>query len=100
MEIDQHGCHLVEGESAAIAVSCPSCEAGLRVKDQLAGRKVKCPKCGDAFTIAQGAGVPSDEGIRARKNAPQSPATDEEDESDRPRRKKGKRRCQPTSGTR
>jgi len=39
-----------------IMVSCPSCEADLRVKDELAGRRVKCPKCGNAFTIPQGAG--------------------------------------------
>ncbi|HEX5273050.1 MAG TPA: hypothetical protein VFW33_21280 [Gemmataceae bacterium] len=33
-----------------IAFSCP-CGRALRVKDELAGRRVKCPACGEALTV-------------------------------------------------
>src|SRR2546423_214954 len=38
-----------------IPFSCPECDKQLRVKDELAGKKIKCPGC--AETIA----VPDDE---------------------------------------
>lgn len=31
-------------------LQCPSCESKLRVPDDLAGKKVKCPKCNTAFS--------------------------------------------------
>ena len=34
-----------------IAVSCPSCGASFRVKDELAGRRGKCPKCQGVLEI-------------------------------------------------
>lgn len=35
----------------AIKVRCGSCNAGFQAKDQLAGRRVKCPKCKTPITI-------------------------------------------------
>src|SRR5258708_4687939 len=35
-----------------LIVSCPECKKELKVKDDLAGKKVKCPGCGSAFVIA------------------------------------------------
>lgn len=34
-----------------IKVNCPSCSASFKAKDELAGRRVKCPKCKQAITI-------------------------------------------------
>lgn len=36
-----------------IKVQCNSCGAGFKAKDELAGRRVKCPKCKQALTIPQ-----------------------------------------------
>ena len=43
-----------------IQVSCenPQCRKSLRVKDELAGKKVKCPGCGTTFTTVAPASVP------------------------------------------
>lgn len=38
----------------AIAVVCPSCRAGFKVRDELAGRKVKCPDCGAVVGVPAG----------------------------------------------
>jgi predicted Zn finger-like uncharacterized protein len=35
-----------------IVAQCPSCERKLRVPDHLLDRKVKCPGCGNVFTVA------------------------------------------------
>ena len=35
-----------------IVVCCPSCSRRLRVPDELLGKKVKCPTCGENFTAA------------------------------------------------
>lgn len=35
----------------AIKVRCGNCEAGFQAKDELAGRRVKCPKCKQPLTI-------------------------------------------------
>jgi hypothetical protein len=34
-----------------IPVTCPSCRRNLNAREVLAGRKVKCPKCGSVFTV-------------------------------------------------
>jgi predicted Zn finger-like uncharacterized protein len=33
-------------------ITCPSCSRQLRVPDELLGRRVKCPSCGETFTAA------------------------------------------------
>src|SRR5437016_91319 len=102
----------------AISVSCPSCEAKLKVGDHLAGRKIKCPKCSETMPVPEesgetavaagkprrGAAAAATGNGRASKARPDSDNTDEarprkrakqedddevEDE-DRPRRKKKK----------
>jgi predicted Zn finger-like uncharacterized protein len=37
----------------AITLSCPSCKNRLKVKDELAGRKVKCPKCKEVTRVPE-----------------------------------------------
>ena len=34
-----------------IAISCSACQKKLSVKDDLAGKKVKCPGCGQVTTV-------------------------------------------------
>jgi predicted Zn finger-like uncharacterized protein len=39
-------------------LACPSCGVGLRVADSgLDGKKIRCPKCGDAFPVSAGNGA-------------------------------------------
>ena len=44
-----------------IRIACPSCSATLSVKDEFAGRAVRCPKCGTVIpaTAHQPAATPS-----------------------------------------
>jgi Zn-dependent protease with chaperone function len=49
----------------AISVTCPQCNAGLRVKNEMAGKRGKCPHCQGLLAVPQGespmerhAGVP------------------------------------------
>jgi predicted Zn finger-like uncharacterized protein len=86
-----------------IQIRCPSCEATLRVPDNLLGKAVKCPKCKTTFTADDGTG-PS-ENIQAQAPArpssasrrPRAPEPEEEiiedfeevdDEEERPRRRR------------
>src|SRR5690349_22981056 len=38
-----------------ISVSCTGCGSKLTVRDELLGKRIKCPKCGAGFTAAQAA---------------------------------------------
>jgi hypothetical protein len=42
-----------------IAFKCPGCPTTLKVPDELAGRKGKCPKCGTGFLVPGGAAAPA-----------------------------------------
>src|SRR5262245_16600570 len=50
-----------------LVIQCGACQASLKVADRLAGKKVKCPKCGQAIAVPAGA-----EAITAAKR-PQQP---------------------------
>jgi len=39
------------GKAKPITVACPSCRLSLKVKAELAGKKVKCPKCGSPVAV-------------------------------------------------
>jgi predicted Zn finger-like uncharacterized protein len=32
-------------------MSCPGCQTSLRIRDDMAGKKIKCPRCGQVLTI-------------------------------------------------
>ena len=66
----------------SIAVECASCERSIKVKDELAGRKIKCPGCGKLLTVP-------DEEVEEK---PQNRSRDREEDEERPRRKKEKKR--------
>lgn len=34
-----------------ISARCPKCSAAFRVKDEYAGKRTKCPKCGGPMSI-------------------------------------------------
>lgn len=36
----------------AISVQCPGCRKPLKARDELAGKRVKCPACGNSVTVA------------------------------------------------
>jgi hypothetical protein len=74
----------------AIALSCPSCDKALKVKDELAGRRVKCPGCGGPILVTVDE-VPAEE--MAVQEPPRRKARVAEDEDeDRPRKKKKKKK--------
>jgi predicted Zn finger-like uncharacterized protein len=69
-----------------ISVACPSCESGLKVKEELAGRKVKCPKCGSPIDVPEEeAAASANEYGRPRKKK-------RHDDEDAPRKKRKKKR--------
>lgn len=41
-----------------ISVTCSSCQSKLRVRDEHAGKKIKCPKCGSAIVVSEAAAAP------------------------------------------
>ena len=62
-----------------ISFACDSCKQGLRVKDELAGRSVKCPKCGQVakVPVPEPAEVPAsqaDSELRIVEEPPAPPA--------------------------
>jgi hypothetical protein len=92
-----------------VSIACDACGSRLKVPDHLAGRKVKCPKCGAAVAAPE-TGItagPSHEGVAerplpAKRPAPEERPEPEEREADRdeerPRRRKKKRRRQKAGG--
>ncbi len=57
-----------------IRFSCPRCKVGLKVRDDIAGRRVNCPKCSDTLNVPQSLddGLPTAEvdGSRWRARLP------------------------------
>lgn len=74
----------------AISFACPACDRGLKVKDELAGRKVKCPKCGEGVFVPAEDEDEEEKGTAAPAKA--SRPRDDEDDAERPRKKKKKKK--------
>jgi predicted Zn finger-like uncharacterized protein len=75
------------------SIECPSCNRKLKVPDNLLGKKVKCPTCGNAFTAAEEPPPP----IEDEEEPPPPPDDDldempEEEEAPRKKKKKKKGR--------
>lgn len=106
-----------------ISIVCPSCSGKLKVPDQFAGRKVKCPKCGGAVptddvapvseAIVESAKVgkqtirpqrravqeaiqPADDGFKLQES--DSPPDEEPVEQPKKKKKKKKRKERPSGG--
>src|SRR5438874_2601141 len=73
--------------SMAISLTCPSCERALKVKDELAGRKIKCPACGSVIAVVAKESN-SEARITAKKPQPvrASREEDEPEEQERPKK--------------
>ena len=67
----------------SIEFSCAECDRTIKVKDELAGRRVKCPGCATAITVP----VSEEEEAPSPKKKPAAKRRDEE-EDERPARKK------------
>jgi hypothetical protein len=95
-------------------VDCPTCSRKLRIPDELLGKKVKCPQCGNAF-LARAPAAPAEEmgeeeapapppkaaAAPARRPAAPPPAEDEEEpeeEAPAPRRRGGNGGLKPHRG--
>jgi predicted RNA-binding Zn-ribbon protein involved in translation (DUF1610 family) len=46
---------LVGGIDMPVSISCTGCGKMLTVRDELIGKRIKCPQCGERFTAAQAA---------------------------------------------
>ncbi|MBY0228146.1 MAG: hypothetical protein K2W96_02580 [Gemmataceae bacterium] len=77
----------------SIEFSCPECDRSLKVKDELAGRRVKCPGCQSALTVPaeEEDEAPPPKKKPAVKPAPSRRPKDDDEEDERPR-KASKRR--------
>src|SRR5262245_21626654 len=67
-----------------ISTVCSSCSAKLKVPDNLAGRKIKCPKCGSAVTTADTAIARAPATIKVTKPPASEPEELEEVPPDEP----------------
>ena len=41
-----------------LTVTCPGCKAALRVRDEYAGKKLKCPRCAEIIPVPNGEAAP------------------------------------------
>jgi predicted Zn finger-like uncharacterized protein len=57
-----------------IQVVCSGCQASFRAKDELAGRRVKCPKCGGEIIVASAAVVEAEPALPQIVEAPKPAA--------------------------
>lgn len=73
----------------AIALTCSECEHDMKVKDELAGRRIKCPECGQVLAVPEGAKRVS---AVAAAPATSANARDADEQDDRPRKKKKKKK--------
>jgi predicted Zn finger-like uncharacterized protein len=75
-------------------VDCPSCNRKLRIPDELLGKKVKCPTCGNAFTASA---APSADPMEEEAPPPSprraaAPPPPEEEYQDEPAEEQGEER--------
>lgn len=63
----------------SIQANCPKCQFALKVRDDLAGKRVKCPKCQEPVLIPGAAAAPKDApvaaGAGASRGSGKAPAT-------------------------
>ena|SRR5438132_4298869 len=60
----------------SLAITCPSCQTRLRVRDQLAGKEIKCPRCSAPVSVPaeDQVEVVSVDAVQAEAPAPTRPA--------------------------
>jgi hypothetical protein len=72
-----------------IALTCQSCDKPLKVKDELSGKKIKCPGCGEIIAVPR---EKQPAASAVQKEEPRPKPSFEDDEEDRPRKKKKKKK--------
>ncbi len=84
----------------AIIFSCPACERELKVKDELAGRKIRCPACKEVITVVAQAEESrvSATPLKKKPRAEVDEDSDEPEEEERPRKKKKKKKKKSNQG--
>jgi predicted Zn finger-like uncharacterized protein len=76
-----------------LSIRCPGCKTTLRVRPELAGKKVKCPKCGKPVP------VPAEEEELVEVTAAEEDEREEDEEDEgRPERKRSKYKPCPQCG--
>src|SRR5437660_7378790 len=70
-------------------IPCPTCKVSLQLSDGLAGKKVKCPKCGNAFLVPK---PPEEEQATEVDPIDDEEDLEEVDEVEEAPRRKGKAR--------
>jgi predicted Zn finger-like uncharacterized protein len=77
-----------------VSTACSSCAAKIKVKDELVGKSIKCPKCGKVFKVAAEGETQKIAVTAAAAPAPKKPAPawgdDEDDDKAEWDKKKGK----------
>src|SRR4051812_33647393 len=76
------------GLAMSFKTVCPSCDSELTVPDAMLGKRWKCKKCGDPFTVRRSARPDDDDDAPPRKPNKTRPEYDEDDEP----RSKGRNR--------
>jgi predicted Zn finger-like uncharacterized protein len=93
-------------------IACPDCHSRLKMREELAGRKVRCPRCGAEFPAIAISKLERVEAVREapprKKQAPSVPQSSAEEQynspteptpdADRPRKKKRRRKKPEPSG--
>ena len=91
----------------SISVQCGSCDKSLKVRDELEGKRVKCPACGQPVLVAHAEPIeerPASPVKAKRSETPKKPVRsierdepDADEDDDAPKKKKKKRRAPPPS---
>jgi Zn finger protein HypA/HybF involved in hydrogenase expression len=61
--------------AVAVTISCPSCKKTFKGKEELEGKKIRCPACGEPFQVRMGETLKVDRGGEEAK-APPKPKED------------------------
>jgi hypothetical protein len=73
----------------SIPVVCPSCQSSMKVKDEFAGKRAKCPQCGEPLTVPAIAATPAKMPKRPRPEVIQE-FEDDVEPATKPNRKRAK----------
>jgi hypothetical protein len=84
-------------------LTCPGCRATLRVRDDLAGKTIKCPRCAGVVPVPTGKAATAGDRPAADEEFTEVqplPSSEEEDEEEVPRKKSPKFKPCPRCGAR
>jgi len=76
------------------SIRCPGCQSSLRVRPELAGKRVKCPKCGKPVQVP----AEEEELVELVAVDEEEEPEEEEEEEERPQRKSSKYKPCPQCG--